>query len=458
MFASSSTTVSKLSEAVEEVRTLVHEVEALQDRVKRLEFQKENLEAILVENGIDYESTTVSTTPKDWTKWYPSDSEKRIAALEADNRELRKKYEATDAAFVRYMNAVRSCQQQSHENTGRAHCHQDGTSQKHASRRPSAAASNTSTNTGSTSERLTSSVNSSSMFYASLPAYWANANGGAGSSQRFSPWGVRPSTAAAGDNSSCSDQRPPGLSSPAASTRPDDSRSRSATDESSGPPTPFKTSAAQPLRHELLVENLLSFEEENAVATTAKLEQQRERRTGDEQVQHPINMERTTSTPVPRIVIQQRSGAGGGAVKREQQDSGTLLSRSATVPGTSSTQEVPHRFTGAQYEARRRIVRECTQCHVEERTINWFCQPEHAPLWENLANKCEELSRRMQEAHTRVKNPSAWLTKFFNVIRRDGPEDSSNNMAGPRRPLAEHRHGHEQRSWPLRGGQNKARV
>jgi hypothetical protein len=62
----------------------------------------------------------------------------------------------------------------------------------------------------------------------------------------------------------------------------------------------------------------------------------------------------------------------------------------------------------------------CRKHGVDLRTIEWFCLPENAIFWETLARKLEEIDRRstMGDGHFKVKNPSAWLTKFFNTIKK----------------------------------------
>ena len=45
--------------------------------------------------------------------------------------------------------------------------------------------------------------------------------------------------------------------------------------------------------------------------------------------------------------------------------------------------------------------------------------PQYAHLWAKMVNKIEELQRRSRAGEDKVKNPSAWLTKFFNIIRND---------------------------------------
>jgi hypothetical protein len=67
-----------------------------------------------------------------------------------------------------------------------------------------------------------------------------------------------------------------------------------------------------------------------------------------------------------------------------------------------------------------RLLELCRKHGVDLRTIEWFCLPENAIFWETLARKLEEIDRRstMGDGHFKVKNPSAWLTKFFNTIKK----------------------------------------
>jgi hypothetical protein len=64
-----------------------------------------------------------------------------------------------------------------------------------------------------------------------------------------------------------------------------------------------------------------------------------------------------------------------------------------------------------------KIRRLCRKHGVEERTVDWFLHSENYHCWDKLAAKCAELDRRAGDAGFRVKNPSAWLTKYFNLIR-----------------------------------------
>lgn len=67
-------------------------------------------------------------------------------------------------------------------------------------------------------------------------------------------------------------------------------------------------------------------------------------------------------------------------------------------------------------EYRRTINLLCRKHSVDPRTIDWFLRNVHCNHWNSLAEKCVELDRRRNENHC-VKNPSAWLTKYFNTLR-----------------------------------------
>jgi len=69
------------------------------------------------------------------------------------------------------------------------------------------------------------------------------------------------------------------------------------------------------------------------------------------------------------------------------------------------------------------LVRLCTKHDVDQRTIDWFLLPEYRQYWSTLLDKVTELDQRACSGDNqfRVKNPSAWLTKFFNTIRNHQP-------------------------------------
>jgi hypothetical protein len=69
---------------------------------------------------------------------------------------------------------------------------------------------------------------------------------------------------------------------------------------------------------------------------------------------------------------------------------------------------------------KQRLLDLCRKHDVDLRTIEWFVLPEHAVYWDTLGRKLEEIDRRSKlgDGNFKVKNPSAWLTKFFNTIRK----------------------------------------
>lgn len=88
------------------------------------------------------------------------------------------------------------------------------------------------------------------------------------------------------------------------------------------------------------------------------------------------------------------------------------------------TTATPAQLQQLQYQnqlvIKQRLLELCQKHGVDLRTIEWFALPEHAVYWETLARKLEEIDRRshLGDGHFKVKNPSAWLTKFFNTIRK----------------------------------------
>lgn len=67
-------------------------------------------------------------------------------------------------------------------------------------------------------------------------------------------------------------------------------------------------------------------------------------------------------------------------------------------------------------QSRRAINLLCRKHSVDPRTIEWFLRPVNCMHWFLLSEKCVELDRRSDANHC-VKNPSAWLTKYFNTLR-----------------------------------------
>lgn len=74
-----------------------------------------------------------------------------------------------------------------------------------------------------------------------------------------------------------------------------------------------------------------------------------------------------------------------------------------------------------------RLVELCDGLGVEPRTTEWFTSSQYSHLWIQMINKIDELNRR-KNGEVNVKNPAAWLTKFFNIIRVD-PEEPARNRA-----------------------------
>lgn len=118
-----------------------------------------------------------------------------------------------------------------------------------------------------------------------------------------------------------------------------------------------------------------------------------------------------------------------------------ISGRSTTAGGLSGTGggALAESFpapTNEQIEQREEMLKLCTELEVEQRTRDWFAHPRYAGLWKLMVEKTQELKRRTtgaepvtgvssdgsQRVLKKVKNPSAWLTRFFNIIRVD-PED-----------------------------------
>lgn len=86
------------------------------------------------------------------------------------------------------------------------------------------------------------------------------------------------------------------------------------------------------------------------------------------------------------------------------------------------------------------LVMKLKEAGIEERTMNWFLQPEHAQHWEDMRLKCDELLRRNTPSANstattsddhRVKNPNAWLTKYFNLLLAGDTTASATNTLSP---------------------------
>jgi hypothetical protein len=107
--------------------------------------------------------------------------------------------------------------------------------------------------------------------------------------------------------------------------------------------------------------------------------------------------------------------------------------------------ETPEQTAAAAFASnlagiREELVMKLKEAGIEERTMNWFLQAEHAQHWDDMRLKCDELLRRnapnpnnnhpngapLSDDH-RVKNPNAWLTKYFNLLLAGDTASSSNN-------------------------------
>eukprot|EP00392_Amoebophrya_sp_AT5.2_P008569 g8597.t1 len=74
---------------------------------------------------------------------------------------------------------------------------------------------------------------------------------------------------------------------------------------------------------------------------------------------------------------------------------------------------------------RQSLAEVCRRYDVEKRTTDWFLEPQFSAYWPAMLLKCSELDRRNEDGSKRVKNASAWLTKFFNILRSDPDEPRS---------------------------------
>jgi hypothetical protein len=93
-------------------------------------------------------------------------------------------------------------------------------------------------------------------------------------------------------------------------------------------------------------------------------------------------------------------------------------------------------------ERRQRLLFLCKQAYVEERTIEWFCQDQYWQHWVAMVRKVKELLRRRdREPANGVKNPTAWLTTYFNHLLKEeaknptgspSPSTASTMSASPR--------------------------
>lgn len=93
-------------------------------------------------------------------------------------------------------------------------------------------------------------------------------------------------------------------------------------------------------------------------------------------------------------------------------------------------------------ERRQRLLFLCKQAYVEDRTIEWFCQDQYWQHWVAMVRKVKELLRRRdREPANAVKNPTAWLTTYFNHLLKEeaknpasspSPSNASTMSASPR--------------------------
>jgi hypothetical protein len=73
---------------------------------------------------------------------------------------------------------------------------------------------------------------------------------------------------------------------------------------------------------------------------------------------------------------------------------------------------------------RQLLVTLCQRHAVDERTIEWFMTGT-LDMVEKLLFKAKEVDKRAETAGC-VKNPSAWLTKYFNTI--NGERDAKQEL------------------------------
>lgn len=113
------------------------------------------------------------------------------------------------------------------------------------------------------------------------------------------------------------------------------------------------------------------------------------------------------SIPMPRSMNSQQSRSRAQSIQS----------------GSGEWQEVMPRktkedmMTFAEQEAAREVRFLCKKHNVDPRTIEWFLQMENTRFLVNMAAKCKELDRRSVRADSYVKNPSAWLTRYFNEVK-----------------------------------------
>jgi len=121
------------------------------------------------------------------------------------------------------------------------------------------------------------------------------------------------------------------------------------------------------------------------------------------------------------------SGKGSsymGQVPRSGQSQGSSRSRAQSIQSGEWQEVMPQRknskdgmMTFAEQEAAREVRHLCKKHNVDPRTIDWFLQIENTRFLVNMAAKCKELDRRSVREDSYVKNPSAWLTRYFNEVK-----------------------------------------
>lgn len=140
-------------------------------------------------------------------------------------------------------------------------------------------------------------------------------------------------------------------------------------------------------------------------------------------VDHASNVERynllrqLSSSVSTNTVIQPSQSIGASIAPPPGMEMGSMIA----PPGLPIEGGLHPHFTSAReaslLHSKMRLFGLCQKHEVDQRTVEWFLLPENAIYWETLARKLEEIDRRSTDGHFKVKNPSAWLTKFFNTIR-----------------------------------------
>lgn len=113
---------------------------------------------------------------------------------------------------------------------------------------------------------------------------------------------------------------------------------------------------------------------------------------------------------------------GGNSMNNSRYNghNGNAYQHSNNGPNNTYNTDLPPPLTPEESELMHRLSSLCDKHRVDRRTIDWFTNNQHKEHWERLVCKIQELDRRSQEpggSALRVKNPSAWMTKFFNTIR-----------------------------------------